>query len=200
MHHLRRRRRSGEARAGRADRISDATRDRSPRQAHRGPHPAHQGFRSARESRRPRVRRMGHLRGQRVRSGEARGRPRSFAARQVARAARGAASDGGRLRSGIRAAHPRPQRQGSALENGKGRDADGGHPPVPASQRRRAHGDDLVRLDRGFPSRVGRASEPQALRIRPARERSGNRAESDLRLRGAQDGNPLRERRAESDH
>ena len=50
-----------------------------------------------------------------------------------------------------------------------------------------APGDDLVRLDRSFPSPRGGSSDAQGFRVRPDEERSGDRAQPDLRVRRAQD-------------
>ncbi len=64
---------------------------------------------------------------------------------QVKRAARGHQADEGRIRSRIRQAHQRPEREAGRLQNGQGRDADAGHRGFPAGNRHLAQCDDLVR-------------------------------------------------------
>ncbi len=157
QHDIHRGRRGGQARARRADWIADAARDGAARQTHRGTHAADQGFRAAGEAGGSRIRRLGHLRGQRLRSGAERRGARSSAPGAGARAAGKTSSDGCGFRSGLRAQHPRAESERSAHQDGQGRDADGRHPAIPEAHGRRAHRDGLVRIDRGVPSAGGGA-------------------------------------------
>ena len=144
-----------------------------------GPTPLIKDFVPLAESRRSRIRRLGHLRRQRLRS-RAQGRgARPAMLEQRARAAGAAAADGGRVRPQLRAAHPRPQCERSPHQDGQGRDVDGRHPAVPGAYRGRAQRDGLVRLDRGVqspragPSERSRSSKRAGRRTiptsRPAR-------------------------------
>ena len=80
------------------------------------------------------------------------------------------------------------------------RDGHGRHPAVPGADRRSAHGHDLVRLHGGLPPAGRGACHPQGFRVRPAEERPRNLAQPDLRLRRAENGRSVRQRRAAPDH
>ena len=120
---------------------------------------------------------------------------------QVEGAAVGHQADEGGVRPGIRPAHQRSQRKDRRHQDGQGGDADGRHRAVPRNQRRcAATGDDLVRIHRSVPPAGGGAPDAEGLRVRADEERSGDRAQPDLRLRGAEIRSSVRQRRAQSDH
>ena len=185
---------------GRAHRIADPARHHPLGQAHRRPLADDQGFRAAGRIERPGLRRLGHLRRHRLRGR----RQRQGAREDPARGAQGAAfrhqADEGGVRSGVHPPHQRSQRQGSQDQDGQGGHAHGGHRAIPQDQQQRPQRDDLVRIDRSLPPARGRPQNAEGLRVRADAERSGDRAQPDLRVRGAQVRHSLRQWRAQPDH
>ena len=93
-----------------------------------------------------------------------------------------------------------PNIKAEGFQDGPCRDGDGRHPAVPEADRRGAHHDDLVRLHRGVSRACRGPRHAEGFRVRAAEERSGDLAQPDLRLRGAEIGRGVRQRRAASDH
>ena len=83
---------------GEADRLTHSDGHDPSRQTHREPFSGHQGFRSAQFARRHRFRRLGHLRGQLLRSGDDGRCPRKTVARTDQAGARTDSPDAGGLR------------------------------------------------------------------------------------------------------
>ena len=153
--------------------------------------------RSARRTERHRFWRMGHLQRQLLRSGQTCGRARRNASRSDQRGVGRDQADAGGVRSALREAARRSQRQEGQEQEGSRRSAHRGHPQLQAHQQLRSDGGGLGGqhrdlYDRGpVPQVAGRAGTG------PARERSGDCVQHDLRLCGDQRRHPVCERRAE---
>ncbi len=182
-----------------AHRFADADGHHSPRQAHRRAHAAHQGVRAARQARGHRVRRLGPLPRRRLPGGHQGRRAVERAPRRAQGLPLDHQADEGGLRAGLRQeadGDPRQDRQEQARPGGAG---DRRHQGVQEEEQLRPAGDGLVRLDRGLPQPRPVPRHAGLLRKGADRERSRDLAVADLRLRGAQAGRPLRQRRAQPD-
>ena len=106
----------------------------------------------------------------------------------------------GRLRPEFRQAPQRSATSRPAAPRWTTPRGDGRHPPVPEAHRRRAHGNDLVRFDRGLPRGRPVHATLKDFECGLKQERSGDLAQPDLRLRGAETRHPLCQRRAAPHH
>ncbi len=132
-----------------------------------------------------------------VRGGQDRRRARRRAAAADPSRARSRQADVGGVRSPLRQAARRPQREEGRQQARARRPAARGHPPLQGGQQARPPRHDLVRQHRGLPDRVGGARDRRELREGARSQRPGDSLEHGLRLRGHQGGDSLRERRAE---
>ena len=105
----------------------------------------------------------------------------------------------GGLRSALRQAARRPERQEGQEQEGSRRAGHRRHPQVQGRPPARSPGDGLVRQHRDLHDRVAGAPDDRELRARARAERSGDSVEHGLRLRGDPRGHPVRERGAEPD-
>ncbi len=144
-----------------------------------------------------RVRRLGHLRGQLLRVGQARGRAREGPAREDPARARGHQAVEGRVRPAVREAARRPEREEGQEQARPRRAAPRGHPPLQAGAQPQPARDDLVRQHRDLPHRVARAPVDRGVRKGPRGQRPVDPVVDDLHLRRADGRRALRERGAE---
>ncbi len=147
-----------------------------------------QGVRAARRSERHRLRRLGHLRRQLLRSGQsmpACSRKRcSIRCKDELAAIKPMA---GGVRSALREAARRPERQEGQEQEGSRRSADRRHPQVQERQQLRSPRHGVGRQHRDLHDRGARATSRWPPSRQGARgERSGDCVEHDLRLRGDQ--------------
>ena len=103
------------------------------------------------------------------------------------------------VRAGLRQEAHRDARQEGQVEGRSRRAGDRRHQALQEGQRLRSAGDGVVRLDRGLPQPGAVHATLAAFEKGLARERSGDRAVADLRLRGAQVRRAVRQRRAQPD-
>ena len=149
-------------------------------------------------ARRSRVRRLGHLRRRLLRRGENRRRARAVAARAGSARAREDPPVAGRVRSALREAARRPERQEGQEQEGSRRAGDRRHPRVQGRQQPRSPGDGLVRQHRDLHDRDRRRTRrSRASNAALEAERSGDSVEHGLRVRGDPRGDSVRERGAE---
>ena len=130
QHHDHRRGHRHQKRPRQTDRLADADGHHPPRQTHRGPIAQDQRRRAARGARRSGVRRLGYFRGRLLRGGEDRRRPRAGAARADSARARTDQALAGGVRSALRQAARRPERQEGQEQARPRRAGDRRHPPV----------------------------------------------------------------------
>ena len=182
-----------------ADRLDDPDGHDPPRQAHRQPLAEDQRLRAARHARRSRVRRLGHLRGQRLRVGEARRRALERGPREGPSVPREHPADAGRVRAGVRQEAARHLRQ-------EGQDRRWSWPssswPTSSASRRPTASTAASRSGAARPRSIA-SRRTCTRRWRSSKQglheqRREHRAVGDLRLRAAlRSGVPLRQRRAE---
>ena len=135
-----------------ADRLADPARAHPPRQADRRQLAGDQGLRLARQARRHRVRRLGHLPGQRLPGrGPAPACSRPSTSSRSRTSCEAIKPMTGGVRAGLRQEAERPQRQEGRDQDGPRRAGDGRHPRVQGDPRLRSPGRGVVRLDRGLP-------------------------------------------------
>ncbi len=151
------------------------------------------------EPERPRLRRLGHLRGRHVHRRDQGRRPREGPSEPAPCVPAGHPADVRGLRQALCEAPRRAQREegGQLVREGAG--ADGRHPQLQGEEQLRPPGDGVVRLHRDLPAAHRGAPEPRRLRGGPEGELARDRAEHGLRVRLPQERGALRQRRSQSD-
>ena len=124
-------------------------------------------------------------------------RDRAVAAREGAPRARADPAVAGGVRSALREAARRAERQEGQEQAGSRRAGDRRHPPVQGRATARSPGDGVVRQHRDLHEGVAGAPDAGRLRARARGERPVDSVEHGVRVCGDSRGHPVRERRAE---
>ena len=163
-----------------------------------GPLTENQRDRSARRPRQHRLRRLGYFRRELVSGGAHGRRARAVAARSDQARARSDQADDRRVRSALREAARRPEREEGQEQEGSRRAASRRHPRVQERQRPRSPGDGVVRQHRSVHEGIGGAPVDRGVREGARGERSDDSVEHGLHVRRADGRRAVRERRAQS--
>ena len=188
------------ARAVQADRLADPDGHHPPRQAHRQPHAADQRLRPARQARRHRVRRLGHLPDNAYEAAKHAGVLVSGAPRAAEGLPVGDQADDGRVRADVREeARRRPTSRRARRSATSPSSSSRTSRTSRSDERLRPPGRGVVRLDRG---RTASRRAVHATLAKPSRraceDSDADIAPSQIYAYAApQDGRPLRQRRAE---